>query len=601
MRLSPSDLALVRSQPQEHNLYLSLYQPETVFAAQVRDMVSGSGNRVIPYAAVTTGTAAAVLPNFAMLVGETPGGHEYGAVRVRDNSATGTANAFVVAENSHIEWASGAYLTVLNYIDVEAIYPRIIQNFPGSEDVTFYKDYDIPYAGQNTKQGAFVCMGPHRAGMRDPATGQMQLYWSSSGSYNVNGDPMFFAWEFEGGTPTGSALRDPGWVTYLQPGHYRTRLTITSSGTGAGTQDFGVRYVSIYDQPDAGPNRPIVEWELQSLNGSRSEGGYSGRVKIWERVGPEFVKDGQVVVLFSDDFYGQTRKNLGGNAENCAGIFWVGYVMHGSISYNYKEGTVEFDVGSITEMMKQAQGFSISCQDDANPDTWYKIKSLSIQRALYHYLRWHSTVLNITDFQYISDERPVQYYDSNRESIYDAIAKFIESGIKGEIVADRQGKLWTEISAQGRSDARTGLPLCIDLGLNDVGGSPPTNASANASRGSQVSENVQIVERLFPEVAYVDYGGIAYVNAPSGTSIAILSAGPGIAPAYKGTIDEQEGFILTSQQQLNEIVGASYAYQNSRFPEVTVPLVGAYKNIDIAPLERVTLTLPVDATPRRIE
>lgn len=605
MQLTPSDLQLVRTPPQENNLYLALYQPEVVFSAQLTQDLSGTnGNRIVPYANVTTGTAAGVLPNFAMLVGSTPGGNEYGTIRVRDNSATGTANAFVVAENSHIQWSSGAYLTVLNYVDVEAIYPRIVQNAPGSEDVTFFKDYDIPYTGQNTKMGAFVCMGPHRAILRDPASGLAQLYWSSSGSYNVNGDPMFFQWEFEGGTPTGSSLRDPGWVTYSQPGNYRTRLTITSSGTGAGSQDIGYRFVCIRDQSDSGPQRPIVEWELQSLNGSRGEGGYNGRVKIWERVGPEFVKDGQLVILFSDDYYGQVHKNIGGNAENCAGIFWVGYVMKGTIQYNFKENTVEFDIGSITEMMKQAQGFSVSCQDDAAPDTWYKLKSFSIQRAIYHYLRWHTTAFNVTDFQYTGDDRPVQYYDSNRESMYDAIARFVESGIKGEIVADRQGKMWIEISAQARQDARTALPLCMGLGLNDIAGSPPSNATANASRSTLSSDNLQITERIFPEVSYVDYGGIIYNNpsggAPSGTSIAVLAAGPGATPDYKGGIDQQEGFILTSQQQLNDIAGASFAYQNSRFPEIVMSLIAAYKNIDIAPLERITLTLPEDATPRRV-
>ena len=98
----------------------------------------------------------------------------------------------------------------------------------------------------------------------------------------------------------------------------------------------------------------------------------------------------------------------------------------------------------------------------------------------------------------------------------------------------------------------------------------------------------------------MEYGGIIYSHA-TGNSIAVLAAGPGIAPAYKGDIDHMEGMILTSQQGLNDIVGASYAYQNSRFPEIAFPLVGNYKNIDIAPLELIYLSIPTDSTPREIE
>lgn len=596
-RLSSQDEILVHSQPQESRLFLSLYQPETVFSAQLRQGLSGTnGNRIIPYANVVTGAFSNVLPNFAMLVGSTPGGNDYGTVRVRDSSTSGTANAFVVAENSHVNWVSGAYLTVLNYVDVEAIYPRIVQTIPNTVTATFFKDYDIPYINQNSVLGSFVCMGPHRAAFRDPSSGQAQLYWSSSGSYNVNGEAMSFAWEFEGGTPATSSLQDPGYVTYNQPGHYRTRLTISTSGTAS---DFGYRFVSIYDQPEAGPKRPIVEWEVQDLNGTRKAGGYNGRVKIWERVGPEFVRDGQLVVIFSDDFYGGVRKNIGGNAENCSGIFWVGYVMKNTIIYDHKESTVEFQLGSITEMMKQAQGFSVSCQDDVAPDTWFKILHLSIQRSLYHYLKWHTTAFNVADFVYTGDDRDVQYFDSNRESMYDAIAKYMKTGVKGEVVADRQGKVWMEIAPDGTPNPANVYPYLESLGPNDIGSNPKTNSVAISSKAARVSNGPQITERLFPEVAYVEYGGIVYAHA-TGQSIAVLAGGPGIAPAYKGTIDHMEGMILNSQTQLNQIVGASYAYQNSQYPEIAFPLVASFKNIDIAPLSVVNLTIPTDLTNRFI-
>ncbi len=602
-QLSPQDDLLSRSQPQEYRLYLSLYQPETVFAARALTAPSGTGNRVIPFGNVTTGAVAGIIGNMVMLVGSSPGLADFGAVRVRNVIASGSVNQIVCAENSHVHWISGAYLTVLNYIDVEAIYPRIVQTVTGTISATFFKDWDIAYTNQNTVQGSFVCMGPHRAAFRDPASGLASLFWSSSGTYNVanTGTQFAYQWEFEGGTPTGSTLRDPGFISYNTPGHFRTRLTVYASGTQGVTTDYGVRFVSIYDQPDAGPHRPIIEWEIQDLNGTRKNGGYAGRVKIWERVGPEFVRDGQLVVMFSDDFYGATRKNIGGNAENCAGIFWVGYVMKGTIIYDYKEGTVEFELGSVSEMMKQAQGFSISCQDDTNPDTWFKIKGLSVQRALWHYLRWHSTVFNVADFQYTGDDRIHQYFDTNRESMYEAINKFLNSSLKGELVSDRQGKLWAEITPQGQPGyVLANYPYLTSLGSNDIGSNPKTNSVAISSKAARVANGPQIIERYFPEISYVEYGGIVWFGAPSGTSQAILAGGPGVTPAYKGDIDHMEGMILNSQAQLNNIVGNSYAYQNSQYPEVAFPPVAAFKNIDIAPISVVNLSLDPNLNPRLV-
>jgi hypothetical protein len=168
------------------------------------------------------------------------------------------------------------------------------------------------------------------------------------------------------------------------------------------------------------------------------------------------------------------------------------------------------------------------------------------------------------------------------------------------VVSDRQGKIWVEINPDATPNAPSAFPVCMALDNGDFAGNPGTSASPTSSHGSKASTGPQITERYFPEIAYVEYGGIVY-DHNSGASTAILAGGPGVAPSYKGDIDHMEGMILTSQTQLNQIVGASYAYQNSRFPEIAVGIVGGYKNIDIAPLETIYITIPEDSTPRYIK
>lgn len=595
MKPSAADLTLARSQPQQVELYLNIYEPAPMLMARVNNNIN-RGEQDIPFGVVITGSVGNVEANYVLLVGATEGGNELGTVRVR--SASGTY--IKVAENSHIGWCSGAYLTVLAYVDVEAIYPRIIQKPGDPEDVIFYKDYDIAYTNQNDKMGSFVCMGPHRAAFRDPASGKVSLYWSSSGTYNVDGASLTFAWEFEGGTPSTSSARTPGFVEYDTAGDYVTKLTVTRAD--AAVSDVGYRFVSIKDRPDAGPKRPFTKWEMESLAGSRGEGGWTTHIKMREPVPDSKLRDGALVVIFSDEYYGSTHQAIGTNAEHCESIFFVGYILKGSISYDYKQGVAEFDCGSITEMMKQAQGFAISCQDTtlAKTDTWYKINALSIQRALYHYMRWHSTVLNVCDFQYFEPDRYIQYFDTDRESLYDAVARFIETGVKGELVADRQGKLWGEIGAGATHTARTSIPLSFRMDRKDWGSNPPSNAGPDAAKSVHGGQGPTFTERLFPEVSYLEYGGIAYSGISTGTWKAMLACSPGDAPNYKGSANQISGLILTTQAALNQLVGDMYAYANSQYPEAAFSLNGAYKFMDLAPLERFQVNVDAGDTPRGI-
>jgi hypothetical protein len=233
---SASDLTLLRTQPHFEQLFLSVYSPTTLFSAQVNGSIS-QGERIIPYHN-SSGSYANVFPNSVLLVGTAAGLSDIGRGRIR--SVNGTS--FTVAENYDIPWASGQYLTAINYVDLNPIYPRIVSGTAVNGDpVIFYKDYDIAYTNQNTILGAFPCAGPHRAAFISGSSAAM--YWDASGTNHVNGDSLTYAWVFEGGSPGTSSAKTPGWVNYSTPGHYKTKLTVTGSG---GSTDITYRFVSIY-------------------------------------------------------------------------------------------------------------------------------------------------------------------------------------------------------------------------------------------------------------------------------------------------------------------------------------------------------------------
>jgi hypothetical protein len=558
---------------------LSIYEPQTVFQAQVNDASAAKGDRVITYNNVTFGNFLAIGGGMTMYVGTSAGARDKGVIWVYKRDAT----TITVGENSHINWEDDDYLTVVNFHQIWPVYPRYTQD---GENITVYKYYDLAYNGQNEDLGEFQVMGSNFAGFIDATTGTAQVYWDGSDTENVYGTTgSTYSWSFEGGDPTGSTAITPGWVTYDTPGHYRTLLTNT---TPTGTTTFGIRHVSIYDRPGVGANNPILQWGMNEFSGGRDEGGYTAR--LWTKQNVDSVVDGALVIIFADDWYGDTQQSIGGNSAQRENIVFVGYIIDGSIDYDYKTSTVSFDVGSPTEIMKVGEAFSVSVEDSSDPtsdastkggDPWFYLYGLSVKRALWHYYALHSSVQTLMDIRYVGNDFDIQFFDADRTSLYDAANTFLKSTAFGEVVCDRQGALYFEIGAEATNNAATSLNKSMFIDNHDWMGTP------------------SIVERYTDGVSYLEGGGVSYTNyrnAGDGSFSAMMGAAPGETPAYRGKNLKVSGLALTSQNQLNTLVGNVWENRNANFPEVNLDLVGNFRNLDIAPQEVVTLTLQSDDT-----
>lgn len=568
-RLIPSDLALLRETEHYTDLHLSIFQPTVALQCQVNDAAIARGERTITYDNVTSGSWQNVKIGATLLVGSSVGERNVGKVRVKSI----TSSEIEVAENSHINWANDLYLTILNYFDVWPIFPRIIQDPADAESTIWYKDYDVAYTNQNENLGAFINIGPHRAAFIEPETNNALLYYSASGTYALGNAITSYKWTFEGGNPSTSANNTPGDVAYTGSGHYLT--TFEASGTG--WVETAYRYVSIYDRPNAGVNIPTEKWTLSNLSGSRGEGGWRATVTVFE---PITVHEGSVVVFFADEWYGSTKKSLGGNAPNAEKIKFVGYVMNNSIRYNYKESSVSFEIGSITQIMKEMVGFAIELQSQASPSTWYEMPDVNGKKATYHYWKWHSNVIQLADIQWIGDDYLIQYFDSDRESIFDAVDNLLRTSYLGSVVSDRQGKIFLEIDAFVQANATgTFTPLFT---VNDY----------------DWMETPEVTEQRYPPLSYAEYNGIAYSGVVTGSYTPLMSEVPGTAPAYRGGLDRRPGFAVLGQDTLNQIVGNVFAHENAQYPNIDIPFKGNYSNLDIAPQEALNIVIPAADTAR---
>jgi hypothetical protein len=578
------ETTLLRTQPQRTKLWLSVYQPLTTLACRVNDGSITKGEREITYDTVSNGTFTNVSSGMTMYVGTTLGGDEKGRIRVR--SATSTV--ITVAENSHIDWENNDYLTIVNFFEINPVYPRIVQDASDPFDLIFYKDYDIAYSDQNTNLGTLINMGGNLAGfVNEP------VYFTAEGTENLNGEGLNYQWNLGGSDTPSFTGQIPGLINYSSPGHFLVGLEV--SGSSSGVIDQSWRHISIYNRPEDGSNNPILSWELTDFSGSRKDGGYTVTVKIFQSVPENIIRDGSLIVIFSDDWYGGTKQSIGGNGINRSKIVFSGYVVSGSISYNWRESEIEFDVVSPTKIMGSAEGFSISLESVSNvntevqnnediPNGWVVLEDLTPKKAIFHYLKWHSTVLKTQDVKFLGYgfNDPVQFFDSDRESLFDAVDSFVSSGLLGSTVADRQGNIYLE--SPGWSQQETGT----------------FNTGYHITNKDWMGEP-KIDETLTEDLSFIEMGGISYQGPSTNISLAHLASSPGNAPGYRGGLERIQGLVLRDQTHLNLLAGDLLAFRNRDFQTILFSLVGNFRNYDIAPQEFIPFTIDSGDTVRGIE
>lgn len=581
--LSASDYALIETKPHTTDLYLSIYDPPIVFAAQVNDVSIAKGARTITYDTVTAGSYTLIEADFTLLVGTTAGGNEKGSLRVKSANAT----TLTVPANSSINWADGDYLTVLRYVEIRPMYQRIIKDPANAENTIWYKDYDVAYTDQNSVLGTLMCMGGNFAGFLDG--GKCDVVYSVTGTHNVNDEVVTYNWFLQGASVTGSSSA-LFTGTYTIPGHYMTRRIDTNASGGT---DTSYRFISIYNRPGEGNSLPVLRWEFVDLSGSRDSGGYRGRVRVYSDADKSKIVNGALVVIFTDDWYGSTKKSIGGNAHGRSSIFFSGYISKGSITYNYKQGYVEFEVVSPSEIMRSMEAFAVDVTSSTNPTAqsasdpnypsgWNLILTMDCEKAIYHYLKWHSTVLKCCDIEFRGTDQAIEHFTADKTSLYDSINTLMDGTLVGKVVCDRQGKIWNEIEAMGTNNAASAFPTSMYLNKTHWVDQP------------------NIEERTFREVSYLEMGGIQYNGPVLGTFSAFLACAPGVEPDFSGKMEEKQGLALASQAQLNTLVGNIFAWKNSQYPQIDYRLGGNYRQLEIAPQELVSITMLATDTPRGI-
>ena len=567
-----AELSNYRTRPHRSNLKLVIYRPAVILAAEVGIVATEDHATLIPFTNVTSGSYANIRPGMTMYVGTAPGKADLGRVRIKDYA---TSVYVEVARNS-MRWSLNPYLTVVDFYE---IWPKYIQEIQSGTSTEHYKDWDIGYSDQNAVMGTLLNVGSHAV-----CEAGNQVYWGSTGTVQTQGSALSYTWIF-GGTTGGSTLDEPGWVTYPTPGNYTTRVEALVTGTSH--TDYTYRHVVVL----GGDVQPYTKFEFESLDGTRDEGGWHGKFTVHETNDDEVI-DGSLVMLYSQTTYGNTEANYGHAEHHRENMLFVGYIIDNSVTYDYRTSSIEFEVASSTGRMKLTDSSSMEIDSVLTSVNWYQIPYLNGKRALYHYLNWHTTVLNCCDVQWSLTDKPLRYVQGEISSIYDLVYKMMSKYLLGEVVADRIGTIWIENHPMSIHDQGSQYETTCEITRQDW-------------KGEVVFDEILTAPINYLEAGGLVYGGItgSIVNdiALTGSYTTVLSGAPGNnLREYFGKPDLIQGYYIGSQDENNVLVGDIFAYKASKYPSVNCALSGWYAGFDISPQQITLLTLNQSDTQRGI-
>lgn len=513
--------------------------------------VNGSptrGDLAIAYDTVSSGSYAFVEAGMTLIVKNA--GQAGLDVRVRIKAIT--ADVITVAENGII-WSNDQDLEVVKTYEIWGVAPRIITS---GGVTTVYKDYDIPYTDQLQRFDPVVNMGGHYAGPIGES-----VYFTSSGTFDPQGDTLSTPnWLIEGSVGTAYIGATPGYVKFVVPGAYIASCEYVNSN---GKRFTGRRHILI--------GEPIRDWGISSFEGGRDRGGYS--VKIWLREYVPHLREGSLVIL---------RSKINVPNDPRGNIVFVGYVMQKSLKFNYSSERVEFEAVSVNGVMDKLDVFGATtafaeAYDPVFP-YWFQIYRQTVDKAVIAFLRWHTTVLTVTDFYQVGNSYFVEKIDFQRGGAANPIREIYQGTIQADLLCDVQGNLRAEYIQNQR-------PL-----------TDRTTVVKETLQPHMWRSDPEIIDHEMSDISYLEAGGVAYTGA-TGTTTAALAGFPSTVPGRFGKVENITGLVLPSvdyQTYLNEIAGFIYADRTNRFSDMKFPMSGNRRDYDITPHKWTFLSLAKD-------
>ena len=574
MAISSSDLNLLRNTQHKAEVYLSVFRPSTLLSAQVNDASIDRYARTITYDG-GVGSVSSVMSGHTLWVGSVAGAYDVGRVRIKSITGTSTSGTITVATNS-IEWTDDLYLTVKQEFGVWAVQPRF-----SVDPEQWWKDYDVSWTDQTLLQPPVAVAGINRAGFMSGGSVTFSLDATQSYAVYQGGSISSYQWTSTAGSiasPT-SPVTSITFTTANAGGEIVTLMVTDSNGKTHTTH----RVLFPHSSDPSSGEYPFTDFEITSLRGSWERGGWEASFKVRSDAGIDNFPDEALVVLWERTWYGDTEVAVS-YTEN---VLFSGYIQKETISNDAGLKYTTFTASTVDGLLKRKYMSSIEVHSVASPSEWWEYtNNLTVSRFLDYLLRWHSTVLSVTDviFPMSTDTRIANYFSIEAGTLY-SMSSLAADRTQSKLVCNKAGVLYLEKNIQALNDT--------DRGTVDV-------AAVFDVKDRLNSLELQRSNPYEPSVAAIFASGIYYDGS---NRDAFKSAAPTANnyEFYGGQVVSAENKIISGQSDLNELSGRLLAIENNVYKSIPVDFSGNYAGVvDVVPQSWWEMPLSVSDTNRGV-
>lgn len=486
-------------------------------------------------------------------------------------SSSPTLTGSISVDNNSIPWEDNATIEVFEFFE-----PRIIQpTFDSSTGISTKRG--LTFDPELTLDPRPVAkLGIHRAAFLEGASVVFDL--DGSGIPVDTGVTITtYLWECTGGT-IGSAGSASTTLTISAPGQYWLFLTVTDSN---GKTHTGMRHIWVHSTDPEDTTYPYTDFSPPNISISL-DGGMRTSLTVNGVAGQAEFIDGALVVLWAENWYGESKETISLIPEDY-GLLFTGYIVKDSIQYDSEHGTVTFEAHSIIDVMKALSMQALSIHAENEVTYWFQMgPKMTVTKMLQWLLYWHSTLLDVTDWEFPDSSLYKKLFKFNEGGLYNQV-KDIASKLPAVLACDKAGRVFVEMSLQHKDDAdRAAAEVVSEITTGDW------RAEVVIVRKARKDVSMTYLSGFF-------YDGGGYLVIPY-CSLAPTKIREGQGSG-KGNLD---GMILEDQAHANRLSGRFHALANSEIEEVRIKFAGNYSVLDVVPQRWWTLTLTGEDNPRGV-
>jgi hypothetical protein len=546
------ELALFRTDNQRVKLYAAIYSPTTIFSALVNQTFTTFDDLLEITYDTATGDYTDVLPDMTLFVGSTAGAWDKGICRVRSIDGS----KIYISQTSDISWANNLHLTVVDDFGLWVKHVLLDEELP-------FMDGGIEYDDQHVNFDPIPIMGGHRVLKLTGAT--VSATFDFSDSYVIDGSTIA---TFATVSPTASGGSDLDTDTptleWDAVGWHLVYLTLTATN---GKTFFGVRYVYIYDDDNMPAGVTIGN------NGQDAEaGGWEFSLTMHDNAGLSAVRDHALVIVFAEDWYGETKQSIGPLA-GCENVVFTGWIAKETINMNPDAGLVEFTAYTGQYFMAQMPSYPDGVElVTGTPATWNEMQELTVDRGVWHFLHWRSTATRVMDVSLSGDTKRTKEVSSLAGNLWGQLREMAFDQIFARAGINRYNQLFLQVHPNLiPSGSRSSIPVVMTI--------------TKADR----FDTLEFERITTPEVALV-FGTGVVVNS-SGIGTPYFSLAPGHTFSRFGALESIENVIVSSQSQANILFGLYRSWRNNPLPEIPIAFIANNRLIEVFPNQYCAISI----------